>query len=435
VIWLGVGAVAWAVAWLLDARRRRYADRATTPAAALFAGLNLVKGRGWVQAPLTSHRTNTPALWWEYVLEEERRQTRTVTDSQGRSRTETTTTWHTIETRRAGVPECEVVDDTGSAIVRVEGANVVPRQVHRATFRRDKALGLVGTLLGGGNGPTGRYRETEKVVAHGDELFVVGECELDEERLVPVIARKVMISTRSEESHRRWLGAGVLAALLVAAAATAGGGAHVIRPADPLEPLVWMPGLALSLVLLTVAWAVVTYNRLRMVAQGADRAWSLIDVQLRRRHDLIPSLAKTVAAHADHEQRTQVEVTAARSAVGGSDEAEALSDQAEAQAHVLRSILARAEATPGLTADASYGRLQRELADTEDRIAASRTFYNESLTILRDRQHRFPGSLIAKRVPLTHRDLIAARGFERTVPSIEHAFADATSAGSSSMTE
>lgn len=425
MIWLGVGgAVGWVVAWLLDRRRRRYADRATTPAAALFAGLNLLKGRGWASAPLASHRTNTPALWWEYVLEEERRQTRTVTDDKGRSRTETTTTWHTIETRRDGVPECEIVDDTGSAVVRVDGANVVARQVHRNTFRRDPARGLVGALLAGGNGPTGRYRETEKVVGFGDELFVVGECELDEERLVPVIARKVMISTRTEESHRRWLGVGVVAAIVVAAAGTTAGVATLIRPTQPEEPVAWLPGLALSLVVLAVAWLVVTYNRLRMVAQGADRAWSLIDVQLRRRNDLIPPLAAAVAAHAEHEQRTLVELTAARSGGTARDDAEALSDQAEAQTNLLRSILARAEATPDLTADASYHRLQRELADTEDRIAASRSFYNESLTILRDRQHRFPGSLVAKRVPLAHRDLIDARGFERTVPTIRHSFTD-----------
>jgi hypothetical protein len=421
----GVAAVAAIITWLLDRRRRRYADRATTPAAALFAGLNLVKGRGWVEQPLASHRTQTPSLWWEYTLEEERRRTTTTTDNKGNTTTQTTTSWHTVETRKDTVPECEVVDDTGSALVRLEGASVVPKQVHTATFRRDDVRGLVGRLLTAGNGATGRYRETEKVVAFGADLFVVGECELDEERLVPVVARKVMVSTRTEESHVRWLTVGVVVFALVTVVASTIGVATLIRPDEPGDPVAWAPGLVAALVLLAVAWVVTAYNRLRMVAQGADRAWSLIDVQLRRRHDLVPALQRCVAAHAAHEEATQVGLAEARTAVAEStpaDEAAALSDEAEVQTRALRSILARAEAYPELTADASFARLQRELADTEDRIAASRAFYNDSLTIVRDRQQRFPDSLVAKRIVLRHRDLIDARGFERTVPEVRHAF-------------
>jgi hypothetical protein len=427
VIGLGVAGVVAIITWLIDRRRRRYADRATTPAAALFAGLNLVKGRGWVEHPVASHRTQTSSLWWEYTLEEERRQTRTTTDSKGNTTTQTTTSWHTIETRKDSVPECHVVDDTGSALVRLEGASVVPQQVHSATFRRDDMGGLLGRLLSSGSGATGRYRETEKVVAFGADLFVAGECELDEERLVPVVTRKVMVSTRTEESHLRWLTVGVWFFALVTVVAMTLGVATLIRPREPGDPVAWLPGLVAALVVLAVAWTITTYNRLRLVAQGADRAWSLIDVQLRRRHDLIPALAGCVAAHTAHEQATQVGVAEARAAVAeasASDEAAALSDEAEVQTRALRTILAVAEAYPELTADASFARLERELADTEDRIAASRSFYNDSLTILRDRQQRFPGSLVAARVPLRHRDLIDARGFERTVPPVRHAFAD-----------
>jgi hypothetical protein len=317
VIGLGVAAVAAIVTWLLDRRRRRYADRATTPAAALFAGLNLVKGRAWTAEPLTSYRTQTSSVWWEYTLEEERRKTRTVTDSQGRTRTETTTSWHTIETRKDAVPEFEVVDDTGTAVVRLDGASVVSRQVHSGTFRGDAGRGVVATLFSAGSGATGRYRETEKVVGYGDDLFVVGECELDDERLVPVLTKKVMVSTRSEESHVRWLTVGVVIAALVTIAAMAVGVAMLVRPDEPADPVGWVPGLAAGLILLAVAWAITTYNRLRLVAQGADRAWSLIDVQLRRRHDLIPALQSCVTAHAAYESGALVGITEARAAVAG----------------------------------------------------------------------------------------------------------------------
>lgn len=413
------------ITWGLDRRRRKYADRAVTPAAALFAGLNLVRGRGWSEQPLAAHRTGIPSLWWEYVVEEERRQTRTVSDGKGGTRVETTTNWHTIETRRDLVPQIEVVDDTGSALVRLEGASVVPEQVHSQIFTRNDMTSFLGRLLRSGNGATGRYRETERVLRYGADLFVVGECELDESRLVPVVAKKVMVSTRTVESHVRWLTVGVVSLLLATMVALTLGIASLIQPGDLGNPAGLAPGVAASLVLLAVAWGIVTYNRLKMVAESADRAWSLVDVQLRRRHDLIPALQQCVAAHAAHEQSTQVSLAQARAAVGAagpSDEATALSDEAELQTQVLRQLVALAEAYPQLTADASFARLQRELADTEDRIAASRSFYNDSLTILKNRCAKFPDLLIANRIRLDHRELIEARGFERTVPPVRHAF-------------
>jgi hypothetical protein len=425
MIGLGVAVLATIGAWLLDRQRRKYADRATTPAAALFAGLNLVKGRAWTAEPLASYRTSTASVWWDYQLEEERRHTRTVTDSQGKTRTETYTQWHDIEHRAGELPEFEVVDDTGSALVRLDGARTVPRQVHRDTFRKEDERGLLAKIFSGGTGATGKYRETERVIGFGDQVFVVGEVELDDDRFVPVVAQKVMVSTRTEESHLNTLGIGVVLLVLVAVAAAGIGTALLIRPDEPTHPIAWGPGVALALVMLVAAWTITTYNRLRLIAQGADRAWSLIDVQLRRRHDLIPALQNCVTAHAAYEQSALVDVIEARTAVGQaspSDEASAVSDEAEVQTQALRTILAVAEATPELTADQSFNRLQRELADTEDRIAASRTFYNDSLTLLRDRQQRFPDLFVASRVPIAHRDLIEARGFERTVPPIEHAF-------------
>jgi hypothetical protein len=414
MIGLGVALVAGLITWALDRRRRMYADLATTPCAAVFAGLNEVKGRAWAAEPLSSHRTQTPSVWWDYTLEEERKHTHTSTDSEGRTTTTTTTQWHTIEAREERVPELEVVDDTGSAIVRLGRAKVIPRQVHRDTFREQDNRGFFEKLLTSGN-RTGRYRETERAVAIGDDLFVVGECVLDQQRLVPILAERVMVSTRSEESHLGWLGFGVGAMALVTATALTIGVAMLVSPDEPATPVAVLPGLALTLVLLAVAWLITTYNRLRLVAQGADRAWSLIDVQLRRRHDLIPNLVRCVQAHGAYEQEALIATTAARTSTD-------LSDEAEAQTRALRTLLAVAEATPELTADQSFRRLQRELADTEGRIAGSRTFFNDSITLLRNRQHQFPASLVASRVPIAHRDLIDARGFERTVPAIEHAF-------------
>ena len=421
--WIALGAgVAVALTWFLEGRRRGYADLATTPAAAVYAGRNEVVGRSWAAAPLTSRRSRTPTVWWAYRLEEERRHTRTVTsrDSDGNrsTRTETYRQWHIIEQEQRNLPEIDVVDESGAVTVRLEGADVVERELFEDTFTREREGGFFSRLV---DNATGRYRETETGVALGDTLFVVGEATFDEERRIPVIAHDVLASTRSERSHTRWLGSGVVASALVAAALTTASVALVLEPDEPATPRGWLPGLAVVGIAAVLWWAVSTYNRLRLVAQGVDRAWSLIDVQLRRRHDLVPALAKVVAANAAHEQEVLAGSVAARAADMNAEGAR--------QTGELRRLLALAEANPQLVAQESFLSLQRAIADTEARIAGSRTFFNNSLTLLRDRQQRFPSSLVAARVPLHHRDLIDAEGFERTVPPIERSFYGAAAGG------
>jgi hypothetical protein len=423
---VAIGAVVLAVAtWAVDRRRRRYVDLPTTPAAAVFAGRNEVKGRAWAPQPLLSHRTQTPSVWWDFCEEEERVHTRTVTQSDGRggttTRTETTTEWHEIDRRSGALPAIDVVDDTGSVPVRLERANVVPRQVLRQVTRRTADGGFVKRMLTQGT-RTGRYRETERVVAVGDALYVVGDAELDDATCVPVIGGRALVSTRSEESHTGWLAAAVMILLVLTVVALTAAVALLVAPDEPGRPSAWGPGLGAASLVLLLAWVVVLHNRLRLLAQGIDRAWSLIDVQLQRRHDLVPALARVVAGHAAHEREVTTSVVEGRWQAGRARTGEQLSGEAAEQTGALRQLLAVAEAYPALTADQSFERLQAELADTETRIAASRTFYNDSVTLLRDRAHTFPGVIVAALVKPEHRDLIPAEGFERTVPQVEVAF-------------
>jgi hypothetical protein len=438
------GAYAGWLAWLVDRRRRSYADLATTPAAAVFAGRNEVKGRAWAAEPLVSHRSRTPSVWWEYLLYEERQHTRTVTsrDAQGNTstRVETYNQWHQIDRKHARLPWCEVVDDSGSVRVRLDGAQIETRSVFSDTFRDDGGRGLIESLF---SNRTGRYRESENAIAIGDQLFVVGQAELDEVTCAPVIAGDPLVTTRTEESRMYWLGAGVVLLVLLAVVGVIVGGALALDPDQPERPFAWLPGLAASVILLTIAWSVTLYNRLRLLAESAERAWTLVDVQLQRRHDLIPALAKAVAAHTTHEATVLEQLARSRSGGAGSgtdgaptdgaptDGAAAdgeavgagLAREAAEQTGRLRQILGVAEAHPDLTADASFLELQRTLADTESRIAGSRTFYNDTLLLLRNQMTRFPGVLVANRLRLAHGEAIGAEGFERTVPAVERTFA------------
>jgi hypothetical protein len=406
---LPAGSLAGLLAWIADRRRRLFTDQATTPAAAVFAGRNEVKGRAWTATPLLTCRTGQPTVCWTYVLEEEREHTRQVsdTDSEGHTthRTETYREWHVVDRQGGGLRTFEVVDETGSVPIVVEGARTRTRELYSQVFRQEREGGFFQRMF---DDRTGRYRETESGIAVGDPLFVVGEARLDEATGVPFLGGDVLVSTRSEEHYTSMWGAAATFLAIVAAAATVFGTAIALSPDRPERPIAWLPGVALVALALVTAWGVILTNRLRLLAQSAERARSLVDVQLKRRHDLIPALAKVVAAHAAYEAGLLEDLTAARTAL----------EQTNALSHILQ----RAEAYPELRADDSFLRLQHELADTENRIAGSRTFYNDTVLLLRNKLDGFPGNLMAGRIRVHRDDAVLAEGFERTVPELTHAF-------------
>lgn len=410
-------------AWLVDKRRRVYADQPTTPAAAVFAGHNEVVGVAHAAQPLVARRTQTPSVYWSYVLEEERRHTSQVTetDSNGNTstRSETHEQWHQIESDGGQLSVIEVVDASGSAVVRTKGANIVERQFYRQEFRRDNDRGFFARL---GDNRTGKYRETERGIAIGDQLFVAGMAYLDTETAVPFLGDSdgpFLISTKSEDAHTSNLGIWLVLLLVVFAVASVL--ANVLAfDAPALErPLTWLPGLAVALVGLFFAVWATTYNRLQTVGQSARRAWSLIDVQLERRAALIPNLASLIGAYVEHERSTLETVTRERAALPEDSEVTNAGATANEQTNTLRRIIGTIEQTPTLRANANFATMMADLADTENRIAGARTFYNDSVTLMRDRRQTFPGALVARLSPAPSRELFLPNGFERAAPEIE----------------
>ena len=168
----------------------------------------------------------------------------------------------------------------------------------------------------------------------------------------------------------------------------------------------WLIPVIIVVVLVAIIgiylWA--TYNSLVTLNVRVDEAWSDITVQLKRRADLIPNLIETVKGYAAHERGVFESVTKAR--------AETLSAQGPAEASVaenhiqaaLRSIFAVAEAYPQLQASQNFLRLQADLVDTEDKIQASRRFYNGGVRELNTKIKVFPNSIFAKRLGFSARD-------------------------------
>jgi len=151
-----------------------------------------------------------------------------------------------------------------------------------------------------------------------------------------------------------------------------------------------------AIVAITGLWAVVTYNGFVRLRNLVQEAWRQIDVELNRRHDLIPNLVETVKGYAAHERAVFDEVTRARAAAASPGAGPA--EQA-AQENVLTQALGRlfavAEAYPQLRASENFMALQAELTNTEDRIAAGRRFYNANVRQLNTRVETFPANIIA----------------------------------------
>jgi len=156
-----------------------------------------------------------------------------------------------------------------------------------------------------------------------------------------------------------------------------------------------MSYIILGVLAVIVIWAVVSYNRLILMVNRAKEAWADIDVQLKRRYDLIPNLINTVKGYATHESQVFEKVTQARTAAMGAGTLEAKGQAETSLAGALKSVFAIAEAYPDLKADQNFLALQTELSDTENKIQAARRFYNANVRDLNTSIEVFPGNLIA----------------------------------------
>ncbi len=153
--------------------------------------------------------------------------------------------------------------------------------------------------------------------------------------------------------------------------------------------------ILLGILVVLVLWAISSYNHFVTMVQRTREAWADIDVQLKRRYDLIPNLVESVKGYATHEREAFENVTNARArAMGASTPGER--GVAENQlSQTLKSLFAVAEAYPELKANQNFLELQRELEDTENRIQAARRFYNGNVRDLNTALKSFPGNVIA----------------------------------------
>lgn len=174
--------------------------------------------------------------------------------------------------------------------------------------------------------------------------------------------------------------------------------------------------IILGIIVVLAFMVIGLYNSLIRLKNRVDEAWADIDVQLKRRHDLIPNLVEIVKGYAAHEKETLDRVIQARNtaiqAQSGGNPAE-LEKAENMLSSTLKSIFALAEAYPDLKANTNFLELQRELSDTENKIQASRRFYNTNVRDFNTKVQVFPTNLIANMLGFKNREFFEAASDEK----------------------
>lgn len=163
--------------------------------------------------------------------------------------------------------------------------------------------------------------------------------------------------------------------------------------------------ILLGVIAVVALWAIYAYNRFVTLRNRAEEAWADIDVQLKRRYDLIPNLVDTVKGYAKHEQETFQKVTQMRAdAMQGSGSRAEQAEKENMLTEALRSVFAVAENYPDLKANENFLELQRELTDTENKIQAARRFYNNTVMTYDTARETFPMNIVAGMFHFTERE-------------------------------
>lgn len=180
--------------------------------------------------------------------------------------------------------------------------------------------------------------------------------------------------------------------------------------------LLWILVIVVAIILIYIIFK---YNRFVVLQNRIDNAWGQIDVQLKRRFDLIPNLVSTVKGYAKHEKETFKMVTEARNLMKGATTTGKKAEANNMLTDALKSIFAVAEAYPDLKANQNFMQLQEELTGTENKISYARQFYNDSVLKFNNGIEVFPGSVIAKFMNLKEKEMFEVQGSEREPVKVE----------------
>ena len=397
-------------------RKRLIDDLPTSKTQGVFIGLAELKGTAESDMPLTSYLAGVRCVQYTWQIDEHWSRTvhETYTDSKGHTQTRTRTEsgWSRIAGDSQSIP-FYLKDDTGVIRIVPKGATINSINTFNETCSPNNALYF-------GKGPereiansTHRRRFRETALSLHTMLYVMGQARERQDVVAAEIAHDknapmFLISTRTEKQisagYGRWFWLWLILGLGAAI-----GGTVAWNILEKLHAGISWQTLAGAgggfIVALLLGWVWTVYNSLINLHHMVEQGWSQVDVQLKRRHDLIPNLVKTVEGYRTYESETQQVLTELRA------QAEAMAGpDSKGVAPMLRMIIER---YPELKASESFLRLQQALVDTEQRIALARDYFNDVVTFYNTRLEIIPDRFVADLARLHPQTLMSAADFER----------------------
>jgi hypothetical protein len=440
--WVGLAIAVFSLfASLRACRRKRLIDNLpTSKTQGVFIGLVELKGTAECEQPVGSYLAEAPCVYYFYDIEEQWTRSVTETESDGRGGTRTVTRtqsgWKSVASQTASIP-FYIKDDTGSLLIRPEGARIEAMRVFTQTCTAADPLFY-------GKGPPylimdsdGIRRFTENIIPMHAPLFIVGQARERQDVVAPEIvtdptASDFLISVRSEKQVSGGLGWQIVLFFLLGMVAAPGG--HFLYDLTGSQPFSWISILIylsewmLYLGLWSTGWMITVYNSLVELRQRVDQGWGQIEIQLKRRHDLIPNLIDTVKGYRDHEASTQQAVASMRRQLSATPPGQTGDDFRSVQSEIQ--ILK--EAYPDLKANEHFLALQKSLSDTEQRIALARSYSNSIIAFYNTRLQVIPDRFLAALGGMKPRALMEANDFERAEVKVDFASVDPST--SSEMT-
>ena len=408
--------------------QRLVSDLPTSKTTGVFIGLVELKGTAEAEQPLISYLAEQSCVYYQWQVDEQwsRVVTETYTDSEGRTQTRTRIESGSTTVAQGGdqIP-FYLQDDCGIIRIQPEKAKVEPRTTFDYLCGPSESLYYAKGPAGAVANSTYSRRFVEHAIPLHIPLYVVGQARERDDVVAPEIAHaphaeKFLISTRSEEQVRRGLAWQFWLIGLLGVAFGAGG--FIVRDASQHRPIadnvpLYVVAGSVSVVAWLLAWIGMVYNSIVTLRQRVQQAWANVDVQLKRRHDLIPNLVNIVRGMHNYEQTLQTELAQLRNQLVATAPGEPGPDP-RATTMVLRAIQER---YPDLKANSSFLNLHRNLVDTEERIALARGYFNDIATFYNDRLQTVPDRFIAALGSMKPRVLMTADDFERAPVEVNFA--------------
>lgn len=425
IVLAGLGALGCLIGAFRALRRKRLIDDVpTSKTQGVFIGLAELKGTAESETPLTSYLAGIRCVQYAWQIDEHWSRTvhETYTDAQGHTQTRTRTEsgWTKVGGDSRSVP-FYLKDDAGIIRVVPEGATIHSIQVFDETCSPNSPLYYGKGPAHGVPDSTHRRRFHEMALPLHAMLYVMGQARERKDVVAAEIAHDkdasmFVISMRTEKQlstgYARWFWALLVLALAVAIGGAAGW-SMLVKANIAWQPLVAAAGgFALALLL---GWVWVVYNSLINLHHMVEQGWSQVDVQLKRRYDLIPNLVETVKGYRDYESEVQRLLAEIRTQTQATPPGMA-GPNFKGVAPTLNVIIER---YPELKANESFLRLQQALVDAEQRIALARDYFNSTATFYNTRLDIIPDRFVAALARLRPRALMGAADFERAPVQVQ----------------